>query len=356
MNESKADDLLLRKAAYEDFMTSNQAAAAEQSILLEPNDLVLRARLLLYYCQRSWSSSSEQIEVAKARLNHILWFVEQFPDCKFCGERLFYLNSAEYGYEELKKLWLAQISHSSNLMRRVSAYMLFAYNDDPKLPRYFQQFFARSENNIWIHAIAELFETKQTWFLETLHAESAKSMPNNRIINELTSRADSEKLARVASEQRITTIDEFERTLRLFEGSPEGLDKLAMLLGYTWYRYELFSPLHFDPEFTALRFVLACWVLRHIPGSRLAESPIVWAPFFDLENVDHLYELSEFLVDILCLQVEGRPEDLPLAKNAAYFVRGIEYASPALAERLSTKLRLTTDGRNALKTAKRRIT
>lgn len=96
-------------------LNREQAAEQERQLKANPNDLVVRARLLGYYYNRSLQDAGKQATL-QARRRHILWIIQQQPDSELAslGEALLVPTSHTLadreGYEQVKRLWLKQVN------------------------------------------------------------------------------------------------------------------------------------------------------------------------------------------------------------------------------------------------------
>jgi hypothetical protein len=352
-SEKLEDELLLGRHIYNSMIKPADAHSAEHALSVEPWDLRLRASLLLCYCLQDFLPIRSE-----ARLKHVFWFVENVPDWKFCGELFFYLGAGHPGYQQLKQLWLQKIRESSNFMRRVNAYMLFADTGDSNLSGYFQEFFGCYEDNPWVRALQEIEFVEQNWFHEVVSAESAKPIPSAGVINQLTELADGKDWQRAAAEHSETaSFSDFERARASFASdSKTALEDLAMVAGYSWRRYSLHSKIQVDPEFVLFRLGLASWIIKNVPGSKLAKSPFFMDPFICMlpHSGAPLSEPIELLSDLWILQIQRNPDNITIAKNAAFFCTGIDITNPAPAKRISGELRKTEIGKKALRSRRRR--
>jgi hypothetical protein len=338
MNDTiNPDQLLLSSGIYSDLMKSADALDAEKLLLADPWNLQLRARLLLFYSWRGEPIVPD--EIFAQRLTHICWFIQNIPDSKFCGERFCYLLDIQPGYEGLKELWLGKIAESENLMRRINAYLLFDSQGDANLESYFRKFFSGYENNLWVRALGQLGNDEQTWLDESICVEAAKSVADTETIRKLTSLAEDKVWDQIAVHQSGSAgVSDFQQSTNLLSEQPD-LNSLALIAGYSWSRYSLFSTLGFDPEVLQVRLMLASWILRHVPGSRLVRSPIFMGPFIDDSEARTPLSAIEFLSNLWALQIQASPHDTPIAKNAKYFRSNLSYMYSASAKKISTALR-----------------
>src|SRR5690606_35152518 len=116
-----------------------EVAISEEKVGTNPNDVVERARLLIFYSQRKWNFHLQSVSTQIARARHILWFIDNQPDWKFCGDHYFYLPMDDPEYQNVKEHWLTKIAGSESFMRRLNAYFFLLFGKDPQADEFFDR-------------------------------------------------------------------------------------------------------------------------------------------------------------------------------------------------------------------------
>lgn len=349
------EEIQLEKYCWENSVFNReQVFQAEQTLIENPGDIFLRARLLYTYFQHNLLENLE-LDLSKARSIHLFWFIEQLPDWKFCGTKFFYLSKEDNYFDKLKKLWLKKVAESGNLGRRVNAYMLLASQSDPNLETYFEKFFKGYENNIWVQALADLNLGQSSWFDEIIEIDRRKRDLDDGFCAEfltLIEQTNWKHLVYKATKNCI--LKEYQIAVENFFFTPS-LGNLCLIAGYSWTRWSSYSILHCDPKLISDRFLIACWIVRNIPSSRLAKELFFMSPFIQSiseEKRDYLEIPIRYLSSLWISQLEKSPEDLKICKNAAFFSKRIEISFPEISLTIVRKLKVSNSGKKALKSSR----
>jgi hypothetical protein len=316
----KSDDLRLGRVAATSSRL-NEAEIRELSERLDSDacDLVARARLLEHYGRSLYSSSLCLPDLVEARFEHILWFVENIPESKFCGERYCYLDSNDQNYATLKEAWLKQIKSSTTLMPRVNAFMFFANAKEPKLERVYAELLKGHENNLWVAALQALLNPSFEWLDNLVQAQIDNLLPPLDDVEHLIQLANGKQLLRLAAEAGGATNAEFLKVSKRLQKNPLDLQSRSFALGFTFSCHSD-SILGFDPELTLLRFEHMCWVIRNIPGSEFASHALAIDPFLHSYTWNHHFDcLNEALASLWSKAIAQNPDHDQTLLNAAIF-------------------------------------
>lgn len=314
--------------------SESQMVSAEEHLLRNPTDLALRAKLL-----RSYTREMRPTE----KLNHLIWFVKNIPDSRFCGESVFYLSPNEAGYADLAQVWLEQISQSDSLMRRVNACMFFEYANDDRLEEYFEQFFSEHRNNIWVQALS----SPSDWF-----EEISREILNKTLIQKkkfpVEEKADAVLLREAANAAAhgmselvyINQLDSFRQS--------QDLNALAFVIGYTAVRCQVDSRIGFQPDLTVSRFEAMCWTISNIASLPFAGSVFASLPFKNDWKVSPVIKLNDYLCDLWDKQLAANAENLQVIENAVNFVSSLNAAGLPVSDNLIATIQSSASGREAL--------
>lgn len=111
-------------------MTKHQVTELEQSLKVNPDQLLVRLKLLSYYSIRLKST-----EMRQARLAHLLWLVTNKPDLRPTSN-LFAtvsIKSDEDSYIALRKEWLRQVDLNPQNAKIIGNAARFFLQDQPNL-------------------------------------------------------------------------------------------------------------------------------------------------------------------------------------------------------------------------------
>lgn len=340
--------------------TPEEANIAESKLCQEPGDIETRAQVIHYYFNLDWKSESKNI--CKPRFHHICWFIKNQPDMVFCGTAPFYIRTADPYFETVKELWQQASDSAPFEMRRINACMYIANVDRSEGLDLLNRFFSDS-NRIWVTALRDLLSGSKNCFASIVESERSK-LPigsddscRKRLLEELE--GQDWHIAALCHSSEVTTDDLFETSE--FDSSMS-LSTAAKLAGCTVFRFQSTSIIGFNPELVALRFRLACWIIRHLPFTVLGRDPIFLGPFefprsydiFEQLNLSSLEILMDFVAEHWINQLLIFPKDNTVAKNAASFAVGAKKPFPNAARVLISELSKTSAGKAALSKADNR--
>jgi hypothetical protein len=334
--------------------TRAEANTAEKLLEQDPLDLGTRAQLLHYYYNLEITSGCT--DVGQKRLHHMSWFIKHQPDLEFCGTALFYIRSSDEQFQKINKLWGEALNLSPAIMRRINASMYIANADEAKGLEELNSLLSGS-NNIWVLALRDLLSGSSSSFLSEVALESSKPLTVDenyraKLSAELNRTKDWNTVALandIELERSTLGTDKFDSTM--------SLAMVADIAGWSVFRFESNSILGFNPEMLTTRFNLACWVIRHLPSSDLANSPIFIGPFDSPQSYDlftrkkpaSLEPLVTFVGGLWAGQLRAFPDDKHIAKNAAKFVVGTQPYLSEAAQIVVSHLDKTSIGREVLR-------
>jgi tetratricopeptide (TPR) repeat protein len=137
-------------------LTDEDAAALEDAVKRDPNDVAARIKLLAYSMTRQ-----DRPEIRKARQAHVLWLIENQPKNPVFRSSYAGLNHVTDGdaYYEAKKLWNKQVEANPNdavILGNAAGFLLLGRKDEARalLERCVQ---LEPDNRHWHDRLAHLF-------------------------------------------------------------------------------------------------------------------------------------------------------------------------------------------------------
>lgn len=109
-------------------LSADQVQKMEEQLAKNPEDLVVRSKLLNYYMMKQFEST----EVRNKRQEHVLWVIKNHQDSKIAGDPQCELNPMidVKVYSIAKELWLSQAStYSKNPIVLGNAANFFYYQN-----------------------------------------------------------------------------------------------------------------------------------------------------------------------------------------------------------------------------------
>jgi len=165
-NDSKEPPITHKDESYlsgEDYiikgveLSSAEADALERKLESAPEDIDARAQLLGYYLLRQYTDAS----AAKARAEHILWFIENRPEMRLNNSPIISLDPISNGdaYYKAKQLWLKNIKEdgqNANILANAASFMLI-HDKDISEDLYFKLQGLEPNNPEWHRLLGHLY-------------------------------------------------------------------------------------------------------------------------------------------------------------------------------------------------------
>lgn len=131
-NASTAGKVPAGLASKPSQLTAKDAAALEESLIANPDNLDTREKLIDYYFMEMATSHAEGLE--EKREPHVLWLIEHHPEAEIAGApeaeiMPFGFAGSTESYQRGKQLWLQQAEkHPDNqrILRNAAQYLLLA--------------------------------------------------------------------------------------------------------------------------------------------------------------------------------------------------------------------------------------
>ncbi len=266
----RADNLDLELAAQLGALAPHATAAALDKILaLNPDDLLNRARLLGYYWKyyKATSSGKLNLQQRDSRTSHILWFIENAPDCVFASD--YYMTfDAQTDCENLdlaRKAWEGRLATYPHCVQSKINYALCVFDVDPKIAiELLQQVLKIEKYNEWALTLLPLLGMK----LEIeLPIEKEVAQTTSKVnVSKGTERLLSMCLSR-SGLSKITVLTQ-EALLEQYE-----FDLWPRLEIITWCSRNLrrANRLGFDPSVLQRSYQHLRWILKHAPDLSIAK-------------------------------------------------------------------------------------
>src|ERR1700722_13341698 len=128
----------------------------EEALKLNSLDLVNRARLLGFYYRLYWKRLTPRYrKFRENRTRHILWFIQNMPQCRFAGDLYFYINklSDRDNYASVEAAWTNALRRTGDLQVRINAALFQYKHDQDKCRKLLSEVLLRSPQNAWADAL-----------------------------------------------------------------------------------------------------------------------------------------------------------------------------------------------------------
>jgi len=266
-----ADTYQLEELARQaDVLSPVSAAIMEEILEQNPLDLLNRARLLGFYYRYYWRRRTKFAkQYRENRTKHILWFIENAPDCRFAGDTYFSVDKQgdEQNYSKVTAAWHQRVKEARNRQVSINAALFFFRHEPNTCLKLLGPILKMDPSNAWALEIANLLESTTKSERTDDFSDLASAVPEDEIKN-LTAVCDSSYLRQaLTSGEFLSPISE--RTLnRVVSAYPSDVTARAELLGFYGKRCERFNLLGRDPEYERLFATHLLWFITHAPAAR----------------------------------------------------------------------------------------
>ena len=249
------------------------ARALEKVLPHNPQDLVTRARLLghywIFYKDMRAKQSAANQQRCKLRCDHILWFVENAPDCVFAGD--YYLccdpGKDKKHYNRIKAAWRKQIKSTPSCAQTHVNFALFLFEHEPNSARTLLRRVLQLEPlNEWALALLPTlgpFDGQSLPLPADLSAEQLPPSINQRM-------RDAEKMTlswtTIFSGISQATVDTLESVLKL---DPFDLWARVDILHWCESQMERANVLGHNPRVVQSWLRHCLWIVNYFPHVRL---------------------------------------------------------------------------------------
>ena len=262
---------LATAAKHAEMLSPASAAILEDCLKQNPLDLLNRARLLGFYTRYYWNRITHTTKRYKQlRAVHIAWFVENIPDCKFAGDKYFYVDNSsdEQNYSRIGGAWNDALKRASlRQQARINAAIFFFHQDRTKCTQLLKSVMRENEVNAWARQLMQKLEPDGprteltgTEFLDTMESSSTAKSLLSLCDRSFLHRAfwDGEELS-CRSEQTLT---------RVLAKYPLDVSVRAELVGYYGARTTRENMLGCDPEYEDSFAKHLIWFFKYAPGAK----------------------------------------------------------------------------------------
>jgi hypothetical protein len=266
-----ADMYELEAAARQaDVLSPISAGILEEVLRSNQLDIINRARLLGFYYRHYWNRrSSFAKQYRMRRVSHILWFIENAPDCRFAGDT--YLSVDKKGdhnnYAIVSRAWQASLKKvGQNNQVRINA-ALFFFRYEPRISMsLLQPILSADPTNAWALAITQLLDPVS----QEIAAGKVKDILADVSIADAVhwqGLCDQSFLRHAFNEgARLSPVSV--RTLRaVLSVHPSDVTARAELLAFYSHRSNRFNLLGYDPDFEEQFATHLLWFIAHAPGA-----------------------------------------------------------------------------------------
>ena len=262
----RGDHYDLEKCSEQGLLLPDVSAdALEEILILNEFDLMSRARLMGYYSKSG--NPSHRTRFSENKLKHIIWFINNAPDCKFAGDIYFQFDRKKHPelYSKIKSAWTQQIdAKPASLQIKINA-SLFSLHSEPGWSlRIARSALRQDAKNLWIGRI-----------LQTLEKPNKKSSIVPTLVS--TSNIDLEKWRKLADRSYLEThVFNGERMPPLSAKTletvlakyPDDLSARAELLGFYYANSIRANHFGVDPDCIHALVKHLLWCIAYIPGSK----------------------------------------------------------------------------------------
>lgn len=248
------------------------AKALEKVLKFNPRDVVSRARLLGHYWkhyEQTGVADELDQEQCRKRVDHIMWFIENAPDCIFAGD--YYLscnpNKDADNFRKVRCAWEAQLKARPDCTQSRVNFALFLLNHDPNVAADLLLEIRRIEpSNEWALSLLPLLG-HETGAALPLPVDVAESPLADDVLEGRLSSVE-QMLSRCSNRSRITraAVQTQERVLQ-----QDHFDIWARLDILRWCQrnMERANLLGFDPAVAQRWYRHALWILCNVPHVNL---------------------------------------------------------------------------------------
>lgn len=136
-----------------DVLSPVSAAILEDILHKNPLDLLNRARLLGFYYRFYWNRRRPLLRnYRRLRMRHILWFIENAPDCVFAGDKYLTVDKRNDpdNYSNIAAAWhKASRIQPYNQQVRINAALFFFTDEQEICQNLLHEILAADPENIW---------------------------------------------------------------------------------------------------------------------------------------------------------------------------------------------------------------
>ncbi len=291
-------------------------------------DLVTRARLLGFYSRKGQKKIDRQFE-ADARLKHIMWFIENAPDCKFGGDTYFAVDRKAHArqYAQVKAAWSKQIADTPDRRQIAINAALFTFKYEPQHSKELATSVLHAmPENAWAKRLMHKIVPGKTD--SGIQVKSPKA-PHGFDFGHWQLYTDNLYPSRVISHgSRMPPISAhtLERVLAKY---PFDIIARAELIGFYGERWQRANVLQVDPQYLEALIRHYLWCIEYIPGSSLTWHAV---ECFDKKKAPDVHRL---LLRAWSEKVKDCLDNAAILAEAAHFYSkcGRRRRSEALAER-----------------------
>jgi hypothetical protein len=308
------------------------AQALECALAINTEDIVNRARLLGYYAQLHQTRTSEDAESVDAKLNHILWFLENAPDCKFAGDSAFLINREKFPkhYQRAREAWLKQVKAYATVYQVAINAAMFCIFDEPVVSKRLLKLVSDEDRkNPWAYRLLNKLNGKR----EEIPTLKEHLPPTGFDYTKSRLHADKSFLDTVVfhgSRMPPCAAHTLEMVLAKF---PDDVSARVELIGFYSERWKRENFLGFDADYLTQLTQHVRWCIRHIPGSKFLGD---WHGFATIDKKIAPVE-NKILACAWDETVKLLPEQATVLATAAAFY--YSSGAPKRAEALVSKAR-----------------
>ena len=302
----RADYYDLDQAAAQGFMLPEiSAAALEQALIYNPEDLITRARLLGYYSIKKTRSTKIRRAINEARFNHIIWFIENAPDCVFAGNT--YLSVSKTNdqdhYSKIVSAWSVAVKKNPQPQTRINFALFLSQHDKSRAITVLKKLLRDAPANPWPAAILRAIDPK---FKPPALQRQAVSTVTGTPLD------DNETMTRLMNGASMPS-ESVELLRTVLAAQPRDLAARTELIGQLKARAKRANLIGYDPAVVNELIDHLGWLVACAPRSKLWSE--MHGQAYEALPVHELLQLR----DAWLAQIENNPTDACIVAAATCF-------------------------------------
>jgi len=302
----------LEKAARQGLLLPYASSLGlEDALIYNESDLITRARLLGYYSKKMPAGHKDKR--LSNRTNHILWFIQNVPDCKFAGNDYLKIDRKMHleQFEEVKRSWSEAIAERpDNVQIKINTAMFLFQDETTTSVQILRSILKDSPANSWAIRLMKLHGHKYDYSF----ADIDKAPPNFNL-EKWRIYADQIHLDTMVFDGEYMPPDAAQTLEAVLAKYPEDINARAELIGYYHRRWKRQNVLRIDPDSLEKLIQHVLWCIENIPGSQFVSNS------HGFLSIDKKIAPTEhaLLFDAWSEKVKKYPDNAAILTSAASF-------------------------------------
>lgn len=267
----RADYYDLETIAKKGFMLPRASAMGlEEALLVNSEDVVTRARMLGYYSVLRPKDQEDRKRIATLRLNHVLWFIQNAPDCKFAGDTYLSFDKEKNAveYDKTKRAWFKQAEERSAAIQTTVNAAMFFFKPEPTLSKRLLKGIAKTDpDNAWVRTLLAKLDGRRVGPICNRLPERPASDFDYAAWQRRADQLFLDYGLRYGEKMQACSIENLEKVLARH---PEDMAARAELVGYYGANVFRANVICCDPDMLQKKVRNVLWFIQNIPGSKFA--------------------------------------------------------------------------------------